>query len=130
MPQSLFSDSDPLNKMGEQIKHNQKSEVKGRKKTYVFFRSVRIVKLIFAEGDETCKGCNKSTCTSDIYAYKKIGIIFGKLRKQNSRGNVTDKLAGESAYEKRVLVKKPGKEVADDVDSRHISREDEEKYEG
>ena len=57
---------------------------------------------------------------------KKVGVILGELREQDRRRYVADKLAGKCAYEERILVKKPRKEVTNDLDSRHISREDKE----
>ena len=111
-------------------KYCEEAEVKYRESNDIFQSLAGIVACIFLESDKACEGCDKRARSADIYADKKISIVFCKLRKKDRRGYVTDKLAGKRADKERVLVKKPGKEVADNVYTRHISRKDEEEYEG
>ena len=63
-----------------------------------------IMACVFLEGDKACKGCDKSSRSTYIDSYEKIGIILGKLRKKYCGGDVTDKLTRECAYKKRILV--------------------------
>ena len=85
---------------------------------------------IFAEGDKACEGGYKRTYAANVYSDQKLSPIFGKFRKQNSRGYVTDDLAREHACQKSVLFKQKREETADRVYSRNVSCQKEEANEG
>ena len=84
---------------------------------------------VFLKGDKTCKRGNHSACTADIYTEQKVLVVVGKLRKKNCRGHVAYKLAGKRTEYERVDFKKIGEEISHNLNSRHITRENEEENE-
>ena len=61
---------------------------------------------VLAEGDKRGEGGDKCSDAADIYANEKISVILCELRKEDRRGYVTDKLAGDYAEKKGALLKK------------------------
>ena len=84
---------------------------------------------IFAERDKTCEGGDERSRAADIDAEKQFSVIFSELRKKHGARHVTDDLAGKSAYEKRIFLKKKAEYFFDERDPCHIARKNEKRAE-
>ena len=112
-------------------KHNDKeSEIKRRENEKVFQGFTGIMSYVFTEGDKTCEGWYDGAASADVYSKQKLAVIIGKLREQDSRRNVTHKLARECADNECALIEQGGEQLSYRIDPRHISREYEEENKG
>ena len=114
----------------EQNKNSEKRKIKGGEFQNVAEDVTGILLVIFLEGYKACKRGDKRARAADIYSEQKLSVIVGKLREQNSRGNIAYKLAGKSREDESVYFEKRGEKLAYNHYSRHISRKNKEEHKG
>ena len=91
-------------------KQNEEGKVEGGKHADIILGLSGVVLHVFAEGDQAGQGGDQGTHTTDVDTHQKVGVVFGKLRKQNGRGNVTDDLTAQGTEDQSVLFQEEGEE--------------------
>ena len=91
--------------MTEDEQTDKKREIDDRKQLYIFARVSGISFLELAEGNKACKRGDECTRTADVNAHKKLTVVIGELRKQDSCRDVADELTRKRADEKRIFLK-------------------------
>ena len=56
-----------LNQRHQGSQENQKTKVESREKRNIVFALARVMLEVFAEGDETCQGCDQGSCTANVH---------------------------------------------------------------
>ena len=77
--------------------HSHKSEVDCGKHHNIFLGLLRIMLLVFGEGNQAGKGSDKGSKSADVHCRKQACVVSCKVGQKYCAWYVTDTLAGQDA---------------------------------